>query len=143
MRQDRVAELTSQIRKRAGDPASGYFRSTELVAGVKDMRYQALMPDVLLWLGVKKIDHLISMSDMKARRQRGAPLTPQYDAIVSAGIQVVERHELPLDLIPADARVEIDAKIAAGYYSSRAVTGEALETIKGRTCASADDLEPA
>ena len=60
-------------------------------------------------------------------------LTLQYNAIVSAGIEVVERHELPLDQIPADARVEIDAKIAAGYYSSRAVTGEALESIKGRS----------
>ena len=63
-----IKYLVYNIRKRAGDPASGYFRSTELVAGVKDMRFQALMPDILLWLGVRKIDHLISMSDMKARR---------------------------------------------------------------------------
>ena len=29
------------------------------------MRFQELMPDALLWLGVKKIDRFISMSDMK------------------------------------------------------------------------------
>lgn len=39
-------------------------------------------PDVLLWLGIKKIDHLISMSDMK------------YNAIVGSGIEVKERHEM-------------------------------------------------
>lgn len=32
-----------------------------MIAGVKDMRFQALMPDVLHWLGVKKIDNMISM----------------------------------------------------------------------------------
>jgi hypothetical protein len=37
------------------------------------MRFQELMPDVLHWLGVKKIDELYSMSDMK------------YDAIVGSG----------------------------------------------------------
>ena len=28
------------------------------------MRFQALMPDVLHWLGITKIDNMISMSDM-------------------------------------------------------------------------------
>jgi GTP cyclohydrolase II len=28
------------------------------------MRFQALMPDVLHWLGIKKIHHMVSMSDM-------------------------------------------------------------------------------
>ncbi len=32
-----------------GDSADKYFKSTELIAGVKDMRFQALMPDVLHW----------------------------------------------------------------------------------------------
>ena len=41
--------------------------------GAQDMRFQELMPDVLHWLGVKKIDELYSMSDMK------------YDAIVGSG----------------------------------------------------------
>jgi GTP cyclohydrolase II len=29
---------------------------------VKDMRFQALMPDILHWLGIKKIDRMLSMS---------------------------------------------------------------------------------
>jgi len=28
------------------------------------MRFQALMPDILHWLGIKKIDNMVSMSDM-------------------------------------------------------------------------------
>ena len=56
--------LVYNLRKRGGDSADKYFKSTELIAGVKDMRFQALMPDVLHWLGIKKIDNMISMSDM-------------------------------------------------------------------------------
>ena len=41
----------------------------------------------------------------------------KYDAITGSGIEVVERITIPEDLIPADARVEIDAKKAAGYYT--------------------------
>jgi GTP cyclohydrolase II len=56
--------LVYNLRKRGGDSADKYFKSTELIAGVKDMRFQALMPDVLHWLGIRKIDNMISMSDM-------------------------------------------------------------------------------
>jgi hypothetical protein len=56
--------LVYNLRKRGGDSADKYFRATELIAGVKDMRFQALMPDVLHWLGIKKVDNMISMSDM-------------------------------------------------------------------------------
>ena len=42
--------------------ASDYFKRTENVAGVKDMRFQSLMPDVLHWLGICKIDRMLSMS---------------------------------------------------------------------------------
>lgn len=56
--------LVYNLRKRDGDSADKYFRATELIAGVKDMRFQALMPDVLHWLGIKKVDNMISMSDM-------------------------------------------------------------------------------
>ena len=56
--------LVYNLRKRGGDSADKYFKSTELIAGVKDMRFQALMPDVLHWLGITKIDNMISMSDM-------------------------------------------------------------------------------
>ena len=51
------------------------------------------MPDVLHWLGVTKIHRFISMSDMK------------YNAIVESGIRIVNRVEIPPDLIPADAQV--------------------------------------
>lgn len=49
-------------RKRGEDRASDYFKRTENVAGVKDMRFQALMPDILHWLGIQKIDRMLSMS---------------------------------------------------------------------------------
>src|SRR5450432_281396 len=92
-------------RQEGGDAASNYFLRTECVAGVQDMRFQELMPDVLQWLGVKRIHRLVSMSNLK------------YDAIVESGIEVGERVQIPDGLIPDDAHVEIDAKRAAGYYS--------------------------
>ena len=50
--------LVYNARKRAveGDTAASYFKRTEFIAGVKDMRFQALMPDVLCGLGITKID---------------------------------------------------------------------------------------
>jgi hypothetical protein len=33
------------------------------------------------------------------------------DAIVNSGIPIIERYDLPDELIPADSRVEIDAKV--------------------------------
>jgi GTP cyclohydrolase II len=56
--------LVYNARKRGGDLASTYFKRTENVAGVKDARFQALMPDVLHWLGITKIDRMMSMSNM-------------------------------------------------------------------------------
>ncbi|KAF7327725.1 hypothetical protein MKEN_00352100 [Mycena kentingensis (nom. inval.)] len=105
--------LVYNLRKRGGDSADKYFKSTEMIAGVKDMRFQALMPDVLHWMGIKKIDHMVSMSNMK------------YDAIVKSGIPILRRYDIPEHLIPPDSRVEIDAKIAAGYFSSGAQVTEA------------------
>ncbi|KAI1180931.1 GTP cyclohydrolase N terminal-domain-containing protein [Nemania sp. FL0916] len=61
-----LGEVTKVIvynaRKRGEDRASDYFKRTENIAGVKDMRFQALMPDILHWLGIKKIDRMLSMS---------------------------------------------------------------------------------
>ncbi|KOS17294.1 Uracil-regulated protein 1 [Escovopsis weberi] len=54
--------LVYNARKRGADKASEYFQRTENIAGVKDMRFQALMPDILHWLGIKKIDRMLSMS---------------------------------------------------------------------------------
>ena len=115
--------LVYNARKRqaGGDTADQYFARTECVAGVQDMRFQQLMPDVLHWLGIKKIHRLVSMSNMKC------------DAITGAGIEVGERVNIPDDLIPADARVEIDAKMAAGYFTpGDAPTADQLRHTKGR-----------
>jgi GTP cyclohydrolase II len=92
-------------RQQGGDRADQYFARTECVAGVQDMRFQELMPDVLHWLGVRKIHRLVSMSKAK------------YDAIVKSGIEVEQRVPIPEALVPPDAHVEIDAKIAAGYFT--------------------------
>ncbi len=115
--------LVYNARKRqtGGDRADSYFTRTECVAGVQDMRFQELMPDVLHWLGITRIDRLVSMSDLK------------YNAITQSGIQVIQRVAIPDDLIPADAQVEIEAKKAAGYYTeSPVLTAEGLAAIQGR-----------
>ncbi len=115
--------LVYNARKRqvGGDTADKYFARTECVAGVQDMRFQELMPDVLHWLGVKKIHRLVSMSNMK------------YDAITNSGIEIGTRVNIPDDLIPADARVEMDAKIASGYFTLGLVPdAEELKVAKGR-----------
>ncbi|MFZ5896737.1 MAG: GTP cyclohydrolase II [Myxococcota bacterium] len=109
-------------RQHGGDRAEQYFARTECVAGVQDMRFQELMPDALHWLGITKIDRFVSMSNMK------------HDAVVRAGIQIVERIPIPDELIPADARVEMDAKMAAGYFTEGAVPdGNELAKAKGRS----------
>jgi len=52
---------------------------------------------------------------------------------VGAGIEVGERVPIPPDLVPADARVELDAKKAAGYYSDDAPPDAAqLALTRGR-----------
>ncbi len=109
-------------RQEGGDTAEAYFARTECVAGVQDMRFQELMPDVLHWLGIRKIHRLVSMSNMK------------YDAIAGSGIEVGERVNIPDDLIPADARVEMDAKTAAGYFTPGPIPDlEELRKAKGRS----------
>lgn len=108
-------------RQEGGDQAATYFERTECVAGVQDARFQQLMPDVLHWLGIRRIDRLMSMSNMK------------YDAIVGSGIEVVERVPIPPELVPPDASVEIEAKKAAGYFTPDAAPdAEALKAVKGR-----------
>jgi GTP cyclohydrolase II len=106
--------LVYNARKRqpGGDQASTYFARTECVAGVQDARFQQLMPDVLHWLGITRIDRLVSMSNLK------------HEALIASGIVVVERVPIPPELIPQDALVEIEAKKAAGYFSPDAVVGE-------------------
>ncbi|MES2634349.1 MAG: GTP cyclohydrolase II [Pseudomonadota bacterium] len=115
--------LVYNARKRqvGGDTADQYFARTECVAGVQDMRFQELMPDVLHWLGVRKIHRLVSMSNMK------------FDAITGSGIEIGERINIPDALIPLDARVEMDAKVAAGYFTTGSVPdSDELKKAKGR-----------
>jgi GTP cyclohydrolase II len=78
------------------------------------------MPDVLNWLGITRIDRFISMSNLK------------HDAIARQGIVIGERVPIPDDRIPEDARVEMDAKKAAGYYSDTKPSAEQLHATKGR-----------
>ena len=92
-------------RQQGGDTAATYFERTECVAGVQDARFQQLMPDILHWLGVRRIDRFVSMSNMK------------YEAIVGSGIEIGERVAIPDELIPPDASVEMQAKKAAGYFA--------------------------
>lgn len=110
-------------RQKGGDSADKYFERTECVAGVQDMRFQELMPDVLNWLGITKIDRFASMSDMK------------FNAIASHGIEIVERIPIPPELVPEDAQVEIEAKKAAGYFvedESQIADQKGLTKVKGR-----------
>jgi GTP cyclohydrolase II len=108
-------------RQEGGDAATAYFERTECVAGVQDARFQQLMPDVIHWLGIARIDHFISMSDMK------------YDALVGQGVKIVERVPIPDELVPADAQVEMVAKKAAGYYSPEAVKPQDVTDAVGRS----------
>ncbi len=115
--------LVYNARKRqdGGDQAATYFERTECVAGVQDARFQQLMPDVLNWLGITRIDRFVSMSNMK------------YDAIVSSGIEIGERVPIPDGLVPPDAQVELEAKKAAGYYTPESPpTEDKLKTVIGR-----------
>ena len=85
---------------------------------------QELMPDVFHWLGIKKIHRLVSMSTLK------------FDAITGSGIEIGDRINIPDALIPADARVEMDAKMAAGYFTPGVVpTSDELKQAKGRELA--------
>jgi len=108
-------------RQQGGDSASTYFERTECVAGVQDARFQELMPDVLHWLGIRRIDRFVSMSDMKR------------DALVGFGIEIGEQVPIPDELIPDDATVEIAAKKGAGYFTEAPpLSAEELANIKGR-----------
>ncbi|MFA4894488.1 GTP cyclohydrolase II [Brevundimonas sp.] len=115
--------LVYNARKRqpGGDQAATYFERTECVAGVQDARFQQLMPDILHWLGITKIDRFVSMSNMK------------HDALTESGIEIGERVPIPDYLVPPDASVEMEAKKAAGYFSPDAPpSAEDLTRVVGR-----------
>jgi GTP cyclohydrolase II len=115
--------LVYNARKRqpGGDQAATYFERTECVAGVQDARFQQLMPDILHWLGITKIDRFVSMSNMK------------HDALTGSGIEIGERVPIPDYLVPPDASVEMEAKKAAGYFTPDAPpSAEDLSRVVGR-----------
>jgi GTP cyclohydrolase II len=115
--------LVYNARKRqpGGDRAETYFHRTECVAGVQDMRFQELMPDVFHWLGISRIDRWVSMSNMK------------HGALRAQGIEVVEQVAIPDGLVPLDAQVEITAKKAAGYFAPAGTPSRAqLRRTRGR-----------
>jgi GTP cyclohydrolase II len=115
--------LVYNARKRqpGGDQAATYFERTECVAGVQDARFQQLMPDVIHWLGIRRIDRFVSMSNMK------------YDALVGGGVEIGERVPIPDWLVPEDASVEMEAKKAAGYFTPEGAPSEdALKKVLGR-----------
>ena len=108
-------------RQEGGDQAATYFERTECVAGVQDARFQQLMPDVLHWLGITRINRFVSMSNMK------------YDAVIESGIEIGERVPIPAHLVPPDAQVELEAKKAAGYFTPDQVPSETdLKAVLGR-----------
>jgi len=115
--------LVYNARKRqpGGDRADTYFHRTECVAGVQDMRFQELMPDVFHWLGIRRVDRWVSMSNVKHKAAR------------AQGIDVVEQLAIPDRLVPLDAQVEIMAKKAAGYFTPAGVPSPAqLRRTRGR-----------
>jgi GTP cyclohydrolase II len=90
------------------------------------MRFQELMPDVFHWLGVKRVDRWVSMSNVK------------HEAARAQGIEVVEQFAMPEGLVPLDAQVEMTAKKAAGYFApvsppAGAPTRTRLRRTKGRS----------
>jgi GTP cyclohydrolase II len=109
-------------RQEGGDTADQYFRRTECVAGVQDMRFQELMPDVFHWFGIRHIDRWVSMSNMK------------HDALLAQGITVGEQVPIPEGLVPPDAAVEMAAKKAAGYFAPAGAPSEGqLRDTRGRS----------
>jgi hypothetical protein len=101
-----------------GDRPETYFEQTANIAGIEDARVQELMPDALRFLGITKIDRLLSMSKDK------------YDSLTGAGIEIAQRVSLPESWVPKNAEIEITAKIAAGYNGFQP---EVVEAEDGKT----------
>ena len=87
-----------------GDRAETYFDHTKRFCGVEDARFQELMPDIFSWLGIKTINNWMSMSHEKS------------SALRNVGIEIGHQFEIPIDMIAEDSKVELEAKVKAGYY---------------------------
>jgi len=101
-----------------GDCPEKYFFHTENIAGIRDARFQTMMPDCLNWLGITNIDFLYSMSNEK------------YDALVESGISIHQRVPLPDSYVPRGAHVELHAKIAAGYHTEDIKSEETIQDMR-------------
>jgi hypothetical protein len=55
---------------------------------------------------------------------------------VAKGLKIVERVEIPPEMVPSDAQVEITAKVYAGYHSGKSFEKakdlQTLDQVKGR-----------
>jgi GTP cyclohydrolase II len=116
---DKFLVYNKRKRRRGGDTPANYFRSTMQVAGMEDARFQELSGDVFHWLGVHTIHRWVSMSNLKS------------GALRAAGITILKQVEIPKKLIPKDAKVEMLAKIEAGYASKTKVKD--LNSVQGRS----------
>jgi GTP cyclohydrolase II len=56
----------------------------------------------------------------------------KFKPLVESGIEVVERVEIPEDLVSPEARVEMDAKKAAGYFTKQRPEAAEIAVAKGR-----------
>ena len=74
-----------------GDRQETYFSQTANIAGIEDARAQELMPDALRFLGITKIDRLLSMSKDK------------HDALTGSGIEIAKRVSLPETWVPSES----------------------------------------
>ena len=77
-----------------------------------------MIPDVLNWLGMDRIDWLLSMS------------AETYDALVGAGIRIIQRVTLPDVCVPKHAVIEINCKIADGYHADAIKTDELVNELR-------------
>ncbi|KAH0563106.1 hypothetical protein GP486_002324 [Trichoglossum hirsutum] len=69
----------------------------------------------------------------KEGRALGEVTNMKHDAIVEQGIPIHERVPIPDEMIPEDSRVEIDAKIHAGYFTTgKVMTMDELSNVQGR-----------
>jgi len=56
----------------------------------------------------------------------------KHDALTESGIEIGERVPIPDELIPDDAKVEMEAKKAAGYFAPHTPTADELKATVGR-----------
>jgi GTP cyclohydrolase II len=94
---------TREMNPNGNNPGE-YFNFTKNLLQADDLRFHELSVDPLLWLGVKHINYFYSMSPSK------------YNAILQAGIKVIERIPLDESFIEHDAFTEFNAKKTYGKY---------------------------